>query len=185
MHADPSRGVITSETVWNDGTGGGATGGGVSVTFPRPAWQATAGVPASPAGTPGRGVPDVAGNADPATGYQVLVDGQRAVIGGTSAVAPLLAALTARLAQAAGKHLGLLQSSLYSGVRPGHPVADVRDITTGSNGAYHAGPGWDACTGLGVPIGSALLQALVKPPPHRRRSPRDLVPLLAKFFARA
>jgi kumamolisin len=98
----------------------------------------------------------VAGNADPSTGYQVLVDGQQTVIGGTSAVAPLLAALTARLAQPAGKPLGLLQASLYSGVQPGQPVAGIRDITTGSNGAYSAGPGWDACTGLGVPIGSAL-----------------------------
>ncbi|HEY7323905.1 MAG TPA: S53 family peptidase [Streptosporangiaceae bacterium] len=160
LHGDPSTGVITAETVWNDGASGGATGGGISRTFPLPAWQATAGVPASPAGTAGRGVPDVAGNADPVTGYRVLVDGQQMVIGGTSAVAPLMAALTARLAQAVGAHLGLLQTSLYSGVRPGEPVADMRDITTGSNGAYSAGPGWDACTGLGVPIGSALLSAL-------------------------
>jgi kumamolisin len=160
MQADPSTGVITSETVWNDGTGGGATGGGVSVTFPLPAWQATAGVPVSPAGTAGRGVPDVAGNADPSTGYQVLVDGQQMVIGGTSCVAPLSAALAARLAQALGEPLGLLQQSLYAGVEPGEPVADVRDITVGSNGAYSAGPGWDACSGLGVPIGSAVLAAL-------------------------
>jgi kumamolisin len=160
LHADLSTGVITAETVWNDGAGGGATGGGVSRTFPLPGWQATAGVPASPAGTAGRGVPDVAGNADPVTGYRVLVDGQETVIGGTSAVAPLMAALAARLAQAVGNHLGLLQTTLYSGVRPGQPVAAVRDITTGSNGAYSAGPGWDACTGLGVPIGAALLSAL-------------------------
>ncbi len=164
LRADPSTGIITSETVWNDGVGGGATGGGVSRTFPLPAWQANAGVPASPAGAPGRGVPDVAGNADPATGYEVLVDGQRTVVGGTSAVAPLLAAFTARLVQAAGRHLGLLQTSLYSGVRPGQPVADIRDITTGNNGAYSAGPGWDACTGLGVPIGSAVLTALSATP---------------------
>ena len=71
-----------------------------------------------------------------------------------------MAALTARLAQAAGDHLGLLQATLYSGARPGQAVAGLRDITTGSNGAYSAGPGWDACTGLGVPIGSALLSAL-------------------------
>jgi kumamolisin len=160
LHADPATGVITAETVWNDGAGGGATGGGVSRTFPLPPWQATAGVPASPAGTAGRGIPDVAGNADPVTGYRVLVDGQQTVIGGTSAVAPLMAALTARLAQAVGNHLGLLQTTLYSGVRPGQPVTGLRDITTGSNGAYSAGPGWDACTGLGVPIGSALLSAL-------------------------
>jgi kumamolisin len=160
LHADASSGVISSEAVWNDGAGGGATGGGVSVAFPLPSWQASAGVPASPGGGPGRGVPDVAGNADPATGYQVLIDGQRTVIGGTSAVAPLLAALTARLVQALGEPLGLLQQSLYAGARPGEATAGIRDITAGSNGAYSAGPGWDACTGLGVPIGSALLLAL-------------------------
>src|SRR5262249_2252283 len=112
------------------------------------------------AGTPGRGVPDVAGNADPATGYQVLVDGQRAVIGGTSAVAPLLAALTARLAQAAGAHPRLPPQALHSGARPRPPPAPPPGLTTGSNGAYRARPGWDACTGLGVPIGSALLSTL-------------------------
>ena len=159
LQGDPSTGVITSETVWNDGSGGGATGGGVSVTFPQPSWQANAGVPANPDGTAGRGVPDVAGNADPATGYQVLVDGQQQVIGGTSAVAPLWAALIARLAQLHGKSLGLPQP-LYAGVTPGQPAAGLRDITTGSNGAYNAGPGWDACTGLGVPVGSELPSAL-------------------------
>jgi len=160
LRADPSTGVITSETVWNDGAGAGATGGGVSVTFPLPAWQATAGVPASPNGSPGRGVPDLAGNADPRTGYQVLVDGQHAVIGGTSAVAPLIAGLTARLAQALGKSVGPLQPSLYSGAQPGQPVASIRDITSGANGAYSARPGWDACSGLGVPVGSELLSQL-------------------------
>ena len=165
LRADPSTGVISSETVWNDGTAGGATGGGVSVTFPLPAWQATAGVPDSPTGSTGRGVPDIAGNADPSTGYQVLVDGQQTIIGGTSAVAPLSAALAARLAEGLGHPLGLLQQSLYSGSQPGRPVADVRDITTGNNGAYSAGPGWDACSGLGVPIGSALLAALSATPP--------------------
>jgi kumamolisin len=158
LQADPATGAVTSETVWNDSSG--ATGGGVSVTFGLPAWQATAGVPASPDGNPGRGVPDVAGNADPATGYQVLVDGQQEVIGGTSAVAPLWAALTARLVQSLGKPLGLLQQQLYAGIEPGEPVAGLRDITSGNNGAYHAGPGWDPCSGLGVPIGSALLTRL-------------------------
>jgi kumamolisin len=158
LQADPATGSISSETVWNDGAG--ATGGGVSVTFALPTWQANAGVPANPAGAQGRGVPDVAGNADPATGYQVLIDGQQAVIGGTSAVAPLWAALIARFAQALGKSLGLIQQSLYAGVQPGEPVAGLRDITSGNNGAYAAGPGWDACTGLGVPDGTALLAIL-------------------------
>jgi kumamolisin len=156
LHADVATNTVTSETVWNDGSQGGATGGGVSVTFGLPTWQADAGVPASPAGQPGRGVPDVAGNADPATGYQVLVDGQQLVVGGTSAVAPLWAALIARLAQSLDHSLGLVQPALYAGIEPGQPVAGLRDITVGNNGAYTAGPGWDACSGLGVPIGTSL-----------------------------
>jgi kumamolisin len=161
------NGTAQSETVWNDGTNGGATGGGVSDTFALPAWQANAGVPvragSSTTGgaTTGRGVPDVAADADPNTGYRVYVDGQAQVIGGTSAVAPLWAALACRLAQAAGGKLGLLQPVLYAHARAGKPVPGLRDITSGSNGAYTAGPGWDACTGLGVPDGTALLAALV------------------------
>ncbi len=159
--ADPAAGTVSSETVWNDGQGRGATGGGVSDTFGQPAWQAGAGVPArAGGGATGRGVPDVAGDADPATGYQVLVDGQQIVVGGTSAVAPLWAALVCRLAQGAGKRFGLLQPLIYAGVSPGATAAGFRDITSGNNGAYAAGPGWDACTGLGVPDGAALLARL-------------------------
>ncbi len=157
-------GVISSETVWNDGASGGATGGGVSDAFGLPSWQAAAGVPApagAAAGTEaGRGVPDVAGCADPATGYQVRVDGQSMVIGGTSAVAPLWAALISRLAQSNGKPFGLIQPQLYAGVTEGAGAPGFRDITSGSNGAYAAGPGWDACTGLGSPEGSTLLALL-------------------------
>jgi kumamolisin len=172
-----SSGTITSETAWNDASSGsGATGGGVSDVFSQPTWQATAGVPAraasssttssstfagtASAATAWRGVPDVAGNADPNTGYQVLVDGQTQVYGGTSAVAPLYAALVARLAQSAGKKFGLLQPILYAGITPGVAVPGFRDITSGSNGAYSAGPGWDPCTGLGSPEGTALLTRL-------------------------
>lgn len=147
---------IESETVWNDGAGSGATGGGVSDVFALPSWQEDAGVPAGSA-TGGRGVPDVAGNADPETGYQVLVDGNRAVYGGTSAVAPLWAALVARMAQNTGTPFGLLQPRLYA-LKSG-----FHDITSGNNGAFAAGPGWDACTGLGSPNGSALLKALSSP----------------------
>jgi kumamolisin len=145
--------AISTETVWNDGNGGGATGGGVSDVFALPSWQKGLGVPVvtKPGG---RGVPDVAGNADPETGYQVLVDGTRAVYGGTSAVAPLWAALVARLAQSLGSPLGLIQPKLY----PLH--AALHDITSGSNGAYKAKKGWDACTGLGTPNGTAILAAL-------------------------
>jgi kumamolisin len=109
-------------------------------------------------------VPDVAGNADPETGYQVYVDGNWTVVGGTSAVAPLWAALLCRLAQATGKPFGLIQEALYAGVTPGKPVPGLRDITAGNNGAYKAGPGWDACTGLGVPEGGALLTRLESTP---------------------
>jgi kumamolisin len=165
LQGDPQAGTITSETVWADGSGGGATGGGVSDVFALPSWQATAGVPDDSAGTTGRGVPDVAGNADPDTGYQVLVDGTSTVVGGTSAVAPLWAGLTARLTQAAGHGFGLVQADLYTGVTPGTAVTGLRDITSGSNGAFSAGPGWDACTGLGSPDGTALLTRLTASPP--------------------
>ncbi|RMI27789.1 peptidase S53 [Nocardia stercoris] len=150
---------ITAETVWNN-PGGGATGGGISSVFPMPDYQATAGVPARADGGTGRGVPDVAGNADPETGYQVLIDGQRRVVGGTSAVAPLWAALIARLAQATGRPLGLVHPHLYRGIRPGVAQPGFRDITSGDNGAYHATAGWDPCTGLGTPDGTALLRTL-------------------------
>ncbi|MFD7160200.1 protease pro-enzyme activation domain-containing protein [Kribbella sp. NPDC059898] len=153
---------ITSETVWNT-PGGGATGGGVSDTFPVPAYQSTAGVPTRAGGGTGRGVPDVAGDADPATGYNILVDGHRMVVGGTSAVAPLWAALLTRLAQATGHSLGLIHTQLYQGVRAGAVQPGFHDITTGTNGAYQATPGWDACTGLGAPDGTALLKALQTP----------------------
>jgi len=152
LQADPSSGRVTSETVWNDGSGGGATGGGVSDAFPTPDWQGSAGVVG-----PGRGVPDVAANADPETGYRVRVDGSDTVIGGTSAVAPLWAALVARLAQATGSRLGLAQPALYAGAQAGSVQPGFRDITTGDNGAFTAAAGWDACTGLGVPVGAALV----------------------------
>jgi kumamolisin len=113
----------------------------------------------------GRGVPDVAGDADPRTGYRVRVGGTDTVIGGTSAVAPLWAALACRLSQGLGDNLGLLQPKLYAGAQPGQPSPGFRDITEGDNGAYQAGPGWDPCTGLGVPDGEALLAALGRPAP--------------------
>jgi kumamolisin len=164
LRGNAGTGVISSETVWNDGASGGATGGGVSDTFGLPSWQASAGVPAqagAPAGSAaGRGVPDVAGCADPVTGYQVRVDGQSMVIGGTSAVAPLWAGLISRLAQSTGKRYGLIQPLLYAGGTAGAAAPGFRDITSGSNGAYAAGPGWDACTGLGSPDGTALLGVL-------------------------
>lgn len=157
-----SGGAIVSETVWNDGARGGVTGGGVSDAFPLPQWQSDVGVPAraGASATHGRGVPDVAGNADPRTGYQVRVDGVDTVIGGTSAVAPLWAGLVCLLAQATGRKLGLLQETLYAGARAGTAATGFHDITDGDNGAYKAATGWDPCTGLGSPNGEALLARL-------------------------
>jgi kumamolisin len=153
-----ASGLIGYEAVWNDGPGS-ASGGGVSRIFPLPAWQAAAGVPpAAGDGHRGRGVPDVSGIADPVTGVVIItLDGQHlAVIGGTSATAPLWSALIARLNQALGRRLGFVNPMIYATL----PYGVLRDITIGNNGAYAAGPGWDACTGLGSPDGLNLLAAL-------------------------
>jgi kumamolisin len=148
--------TLTSEVVWNDqASGGGATGGGVSTVFPLPSWQANAKVPAA-GGYAGRGVPEVAGDAAPETGYEIQVDGQGEVVGGTSAVAPLWAGLIALLNQKLGAPVGFLNPRIY----PLLGSAAFRDITQGNNGAYSAGPGWDPCTGLGSPEGAELLTLL-------------------------
>ena len=155
---ESSKNKITKEVVWNHGAGNGATGGGVSETFAMPSYQASAKPPVSvnPTHFKGRGVPDVSGDADPATGYQITVDGRRAVFGGTSAVAPLWAALIALINAQTGRPAGFLNPKLYAAAgKPG-----FRDITSGNNGAYTAGTGWDACTGLGSPVGASLLTLL-------------------------
>src|SRR5580704_15091910 len=155
----PDMHTIQNETVWNDGAQGGATGGGVSTVFPVPTYQqglhATLSTNKTVALT-GRGVPDIAGDADPNTGYNVLVDGQRFPIGGTSAVAPLMSALAALLNQELGKPVGFWNPQLYQAMG----TAAFRDITSGNNGAYEAAKGWDACSGVGVPVGTALASAL-------------------------
>ncbi|SPJ16777.1 Peptidase S53 propeptide (fragment) [Burkholderiales bacterium] len=148
-----SQAAIVSEVVWNDGAGEGSGGGGISSYFPAPAWQAGATATNRQGETEPltkRGVPDVAGNADPETGYEVRIDGSNTVIGGTSAVAPLWAALLARVNQRTGTPAGYLNPRLYQ-----NPHA-LRDITQGNNGDFDATAGWDACTGLGSPNGSLL-----------------------------
>jgi kumamolisin len=154
LHASGTQ--ITTETVWND-SGDGATGGGVSGQFSQPSYQADAEVPDNVnTGSPGRGVPDVAGNADPNTGYQVYVDGSDQVVGGTSAVAPLWAGLIALLNQSFGASVGYAQPRLY----PLLGSAAFHDITQGDNGSYNATTGWDACSGLGSPNGEQLAARL-------------------------
>jgi kumamolisin len=150
-----------SEAVWNEmASQEGATGGGVSEVFPKPAYQANVNVPVSvnPGHFAGRGVPDVSGDADPVTGYDVFVDGQASVIGGTSAVAPLWAGLTACINQMVGKRVGSMTSLVYSQLAAAGNT--FHDVTNGNNGTFSAKPGWDACTGMGSPIGAAIASTL-------------------------
>jgi kumamolisin len=143
------------QKVWNNGVNGGATGGGISDVFELPDYQKSANVDKSVNdGQVRRGVPDISADADPQTGYQVLVDGQSTVYGGTSAVAPLFAALMAKVNQQAGQRLGFIHPLLYKS------TSAVTDVTDGDNGAYKARAGWDACTGLGSPDGSKLAALL-------------------------
>jgi len=150
-----SGGNIESETTWNDGTIGGATGGGVSSYFSKPAYQSS--IPMPSTNKTGRGVPDVAGVADPETGFVTLVDGQFGVTGGTSAVAPLWAALIALFNEQLGKNVGWLHPELYGTVSQ---QKAFHDITSGTNGSYSAVAGWDPCTGLGSPDGQLILDVL-------------------------
>jgi kumamolisin len=149
---------ITSETVWNDGAQGGATGGGISTFFPSPPYQEGLSAALTAGGTrplTHRGVPDVAGDADENTGYDVRVDGSDTVIGGTSAVAPLWAGLIARINSANAKSIGYVNPMLYQN------QTAFNDITQGNNGDFAAARGWDACTGMGTPDGTKIASVLM------------------------
>ena len=161
-----------TETVWNDGPGSG-TGGGVSDITPIPAWQKGIVPPSiNPGHFAGRGIPDVAANADPSTGYFVMSGGQFGIVGGTSASAPLWGSLITRINALIGSRAGNFNALLYSkfgpaSAAPGGPTSPLRDIVTGNNdtdklldGQFAAGKGWDGCTGWGVPNGTNLLAAL-------------------------
>jgi hypothetical protein len=160
-------GRIETEVVWNDQhQAGGGTGGGFSVRLPVPDWQleAYAAEPAMTEMAHGRGVPDVAINGAPTSGYQILVGGQLAVMGGSSTSTSLWAALIARLNQGLGERVGWLNPALYRSLGP---AGVLRGVTEGStkpkNGAelgYDARVGWDPCTGWGTPDGQRLLTAL-------------------------
>jgi kumamolisin len=142
--------TISAETVWGDGIAGdGGTGGGYSALFPKQSFQKNA--PAAPAGL-GRMVPDVAGAADPTTGFLIVQGGSEFQVGGTSGVAPLYAGLFATF----GKKLGFVSPTLWN-----NPKA-FYDITQGSNGDYSAKVGPDACTGLGAPNGTLISNLFIK-----------------------
>jgi kumamolisin len=144
------------ESVWGDVDE--ATGGGVSEYYPLPSWQRDADVPVSEnhGHHRGRGVPDVAGNADGKTGYRLHYDGRTHVVGGTSAVAPLWAALVAQVNESLGTSVGYLNPLLYESIAP----AGFNAVVRGTNGAYRARLQWDCCTGHGSPDGTRLLHAL-------------------------
>jgi len=156
-------GNVSNEVVWNGA--GGASGGGISDVFDAPKYQdaiALSSVDPGSNARKGRGVPDVAGHADPAAGYWSFLGGRWAVgAGGTSVVAPLWAGLIARLNQKLGYNLGYLNPVLYE-----LKGAGLRDIVAGNNdltgrgGPYSATEGWDPCTGWGSPNGIVLLELL-------------------------
>jgi kumamolisin len=155
------------DVVWNDGTpfdknvaggGGWASGGGISEIFAVPSYQANARLPVSIAsGKPGRGVPDIAMSA---TNYYTRVDRSEGASGGTSAVAPLMSALVALLNQAKRKNAGFLNPLLYANAALVHDVTIGTNAISGTLQGYEAGPGWDACSGLGTPDGTAILDQL-------------------------
>jgi kumamolisin len=179
-----TAGAIADEVAWNSIWGGQrmASGGGLSGLFARPSYQRDAELPdadalagrvwtsrqvAGPARFQGRGVPDVAANADAQSGYHLWIGGRATLGGGTSAATPVWAACVALLAERLGRRPGFLNPLLYlSGFR-----AALRDVTDGNNdvGAgtafFQAGHGWDAVTGLGTPRGEALLAALTASQP--------------------
>jgi kumamolisin len=150
--------AITEEIVWHESKTS-ATGGGISDVFDLPAYQQTSHVPPSVNDKThiGRGVPDVAAVADPVTGYAVRVDGANLVIGGTSAVAPLMAGLIALINQKrGGKPVGYIHPIIYANPAVFRDITQGNNSTTNGNKGYTAITGWDACTGLGVADGTKL-----------------------------
>ena len=162
------------ETAWRDAQG--ASGGGMSAVFPRPAWQIGPGFPRVRRGQHGRGVPDVAANGDPESGYRVFVLGRWVVGAGTSAAAPVWAGLVALVNQMRGAPIGLFTPYLY---RHRHELVRkgaLRPVRKGQSGGPAARHPWNRHTGLGVPHGGKLAGALIDAfrglmpdvPPRRR-----------------
>ncbi|MBR0900912.1 S8/S53 family peptidase [Bradyrhizobium tropiciagri] len=153
----PGPAAGATEAVWNAGAIG--TGGGISDAYPVPDYQSHVTLPTSQNdGAIRRGVPDVACAAAANPGYRIIVNGQAMAMSGTSAATPLWAALVAIAVAARGEQIGMLNAALYA-----NPGA-FRTVQQGNNRVggkgYDAGPGWSACTGLGVPKGADLLAIL-------------------------
>jgi subtilase family serine protease len=158
-------GTAFQENAWNGS--GGASGGGFSSFFPTPSYQQTLPATVQNLLQHRRGVPDVAGDADPATGLAFYIsDGGWNLAGGTSASAPLWAAFMAIADQMAGHPLGFINPALYKLAASSSYAQDFHDITVGNNSVhnvkgYSAVPGWDPVTGLGTPILDKLLPDLI------------------------
>ncbi len=151
-----TTGAIAQESVWNAGSTSSG-GGGVSDFFALPSYQANAKVPVSlNKKFKGRGVPDVAADADPASGYKIRVDGGNYVFGGTSAVAPLMAGLIALINQLRGKNVGFMHPTIYANTAGCRDITVGNNITTKTKKGFTARAGWDACTGWGVVDGAKL-----------------------------
>jgi subtilase family serine protease len=156
-----------SETAWNDS--GGASGGGFSAFFPTPSYQQSLPPSVQQVLNHRRGVPDVAADADPTTALAVY-SRRWQLIGGTSAAAPLWAAIAAIANQVAGHPLGFLNTALYKLAASSTYARDFHDITEGNNSVrvhgtpvpgYNAAPGWDPVTGLGSPDAENLVPDLI------------------------
>ena len=152
------RGQISSEMAWN--SSGGATGGGISQKFPRPDYQSNLAIPKNPQNPNflGRGVPDIAGNADPSTGWKIRVGGVDQLSGGTSAVAPMFAGLSLRISSIIGGNTGPWNPFLYRTGMGGGAI--YNDIILGHNNGYSTAFGWDPVTGWGSINGTKMLEAI-------------------------
>ena len=156
---DASGTTVNNETVWNDGSSG--TGGGISDLFDVASFQQNVNLPPSVnGGRKGRGVPDVAGDAAPSTGYTIVLNGQSQTVGGTSAVAPLWSALTALINQSLNRKVGFFLPQLYANPSGMREITSGNNIPQGTTIGYDAGPNWNACTGLGRPDGQAVVDSL-------------------------
>jgi subtilase family serine protease len=175
LQVSQRTGAYRGETAWNIASVGGsspeASGGGFSRLFRRPAYQD--GIPGI---GPSRGVPDVAADANPGTGMALAISdgGQHYILigaGGTSAAAPLWAAVIALADQYAGRDLGSVNLALYQIGRSAHYHQAFHDVTRGTNTVtlptqtitgYQAAPGWDPVTGWGSPNAQALVPLLAR-----------------------
>ncbi len=163
------NGTTFQETAWN--SNGGASGGGFSVFFTTPSYQKTLPSTVQSQLNNRRGVPDIAGDADPSTGLAIYSsDGGWTLGGGTSASAPLWAAFLAIGDQLAGHPLGFINPALYKLAASSAYTQEFNDITTGNNSinnnqvqvqGYPAVTGWDPVTGLGTPVLDKLLPDLI------------------------